>query len=784
MNRSVQTLAALAALAFAGVTPARAAAPDSTTADTLSHVVPLAPIEVSTTRTGAHAPFARTTVTREELRTLNTGQDTPMVLATLPGAYAYSDAGNGVGYSYLSLRGFPQRRISVLINGVPLNDPESHEVYWIDHPDLLASTSQVEVQRGVGSALYGAASVGGSVNVETGPMNEAPSATLLGSLGTFGTTRTMFEGSSGRTASGWNFYGRYSRIESGGYRDQSATRLWSYALSARRDFGRQSARVNLYGGPEETHLAYLGIPAEYMDGQVTGSADRDRKFNPLTYPGERDHFFEPHYELIHSWSPNDRVLFTQTLFYFDGRGYYDEQRLAQELVSYRLPAWGTPDSTLAPRDYYEQDGTGALVTDGAGNYQMIKTDVVRRRQIVDRHYGWVPRVRLEHADGALTLGGELRAHDGHHTGEVLSGGSLPPGTPPDLSYYDYHPRTLAAGLFAREQRRLPNHLEATLDLAWRHQGYDMRDDSFDHIAFTQTYDFIIPRVALGWTPRNDLNVFGAWAYSSREPAFRDLYDGEGPGNVPLFQNADVATNSYGDPLIRPEHVNDFELGGTWQAGAAGSADTPRAPAFSANLNFFYMNFRDELVYAGQFDTDLGYPILGNAAQSIHQGVEIALAADRPIVGGAHALLGANATLSDNHFVHYTEVYGLTSADTLHYDGNQIALFPAAMANLSAGIRRGGAMLGGELQYASRVYVDNTQSIVNSIGPHAIYALTGSWRFRLTGESKLEISARVNNLAGTHYATSGYMDYDASGNLVPQFMPAATRAITGQLRFDF
>jgi len=168
MNRSVQTLAALAALAFAGVTPARAAAPDSTTADTLSHVVPLAPIEVSTTRTGAHAPFAHSTVTREELRTLNTGQDTPMVLATLPGAYAYSDAGNGVGYSYLSLRGFPQRRISVLINGVPLNDPESHEVYWIDHPDLLASTSQVEVQRGVGSALYGAASVGGSVNVETG----------------------------------------------------------------------------------------------------------------------------------------------------------------------------------------------------------------------------------------------------------------------------------------------------------------------------------------------------------------------------------------------------------------------------------------------------------------------------------------------------------------------------------------------------------------------------------------------------------------------------------------
>jgi iron complex outermembrane receptor protein len=767
-------LSALAALALATcASPARAAAPDSTaTADTLGHVVPLAPVEVSTTRTGANAPFARSVVTREELRTLNTGQDTPMALATMPGAYAYSDAGNGVGYSYLSLRGFPQRRISVLINGVPLNDPESHEVYWIDHPDLLASTSQVEVQRGVGSALYGAASVGGSVNVETGPMSETPSATLLGAVGTFGSTRTMFEGSSGRTASGWNFYGRYSRIESGGYRDQSATRLWSYALSARRDFGRQSARVNLYGGPEETHLAYLGIPAEFMDGQVTGSADRDRKFNPLTYPGERDHFFEPHYELIHSWSPSDRVLFTQTLFYFDGRGYYDEQRLAQNLGDYRLATWTTADSTLAPHDYYAQDTTGALTVDGSGKYTLIKTDVVRRRQIVDRHYGWVPRVRLEHEGGALTLGGELRAHDGHHTGEVLSGGSLPPGTPPDLSYYDYHPRTLAAGLFAREQRKLKHDLEATLDLAWRHQGYDMRDDQFDHIAFKQTYDFVIPRVALGWTPRQDWNVFGAWAYSSREPAFRDLYDGEGPGNVPLFADADVVTNSYGDPLIKPEHVNDFELGGAWKGGS-----------LSANLNLFYMNFRDELVYNGQFNTDLGYPVLGNAAQSVHQGVELALATDRPVGGGMHALLGANATLSDNHFVRYREK-GSTGADTLTYDGKQIALFPAAMANLSAGVRRGGAMIGAELQYASRIYVDNTESVVNSVGPHAIFALSGSWRVALRGTTKLELSARVNNLLDNRYATSGYMDYDASGNLVPQFMPAATRTVTGQVRLDF
>ncbi|MBI1798648.1 MAG: TonB-dependent receptor [Candidatus Eisenbacteria bacterium] len=785
IHRSFATLALCAALAASPAHPAQSvgnagsgastisAARDSSVSDTLAHVVPLEQVEVSTTRTGEHAPFARTTLDREALRSLNAGQDTPMALATLPGAYAYSDAGNGIGYSYLSLRGFPQRRISVLINGVPLNDPESHEVYWIDHPDLLASTSEVEVQRGVGSALYGAASLGGSVNLETGPAQEAPSASALAAWGSFDTRRVMLEMNSGALAGGWNVYGRYSRIETNGYREQSFSRLWSYALSARRTLDRQSFRVNLYGGPEETHLAYLAVPADYLDGLVTGNRDHDRRFNPITWTGERDHFFEPHYELIHSWAPSRGVLFSQTLFYFDGRGYYDELRTAQYLSDYRLSPWLTTDSTLAPRDYYQQDGTGALTQDGSGRFTLEQTDVTRRRQIVNRHYGWVPRVRIEHADGALTLGGEIRAHDGHHVGEVLSGGTLPPGTPPDPEYYDYHPRTLAAGLFAREERSLPHALRLTADLAWRHQEYVMERDAFDGIRFDQTYDFALPRLALAWAPRKATSAFASWSYASREPSFQDLYDGEGPGSVPLFENADVVNNVYGDALVRPEHVHDFELGGAW-----------RAPSASLTVNLFRMDFRDELVYAGQFNTDLGYPILGNAAQSVHQGIEFAARAEHALAGHARGAIDANATLSDNHFVHYREVYGLTSADTLRYDGNSIALFPAVMANLAAHASRSGVTLGAELQYAGRIYVDNSQSMLASICPRTVLNFSAAWRAKVAGASAAELSLRVVNALDTRYATSGYMDYDAAGNLVPQFVPAATRGVTGQLRVDF
>ena len=239
-------------------------APDSVTGavgDTLRKIVPMPAVEVSTTRVGDRAPLARSVLGRADLRERNWGQDTPMVLATLPGAYAYSDAGNGIGYSYLTIRGFPQRRISVLIDGVPLNDPESHEVYWIDHPDLLASSAEAQVQRGVGSALYGAASVGGSVDLETAPFSELPQVSTSLTYGSFETKRLMVEGNSGRLEGGWNLYGRYSRIETFGYREQSWSKLWSYALSARRALGNQSFRINLFGGP-------LGLLHRHVTGAI------------------------------------------------------------------------------------------------------------------------------------------------------------------------------------------------------------------------------------------------------------------------------------------------------------------------------------------------------------------------------------------------------------------------------------------------------------------------------------------------------------------------------------
>lgn len=762
MKRAILAPALLAGLLLSPA-PVRSAAAPPASPDTLRRVVAMPEVVVSTTRLDERAPLARATLGRDEIARRNTGQDTPMLLATLPGAYAYSDAGNGIGYSYLSVRGFPQRRISVLVNGVPLNDPESHEVWWIDHPDLMASTGEAQLQRGVGSALYGGASLGGTVALETAPFRDEPAATATVGYGSWETKRLMLETESGRLPGGWSTYGRYSRIETQGYRQRSWSKLWSYALSARRAGERHAFRLNLYGGPEETHLAYLGVPRANLEGLVTGDAGRDRRANPIAYDNERDHFFEPHYELVHTWTPRAGTTASQTLFWFDGKGWYDERRTGRSLADYRLEPWWTSDTTLVPAGYYARDAEGALVRDSLGRARVERFDLVRRRTVANRHYGWIPRVRLAHAGGTLTVGGELRAHDGRHWGEVVTGDGSPPGTAPGHKYYDYHPRTLSAALYAREEWQPTGRLTVLADLGWRHQAYRMRGDAFDGVRFDQDYDFALPRLGITFVPGRRWTLFASWAASGREPAFRDLYDAEGPGSVPLYRVHDPVNDRYEDPLIRPERVNDWEAGASWRTARA-----------AASVNLFRMDFRDELVYAGQFDTDLGYPILGNAARSLHQGAELAARAALPLRGGARLELDGNATLSDNHFVEYREAWGAGAEDAVAYDGNALGLFPAVLVNLGARAAWRDLGAGLELQHAGRMYLDNNEDMTASIGPHTVLNASLAWAFPAGADARAEVSLRVTNLLDERYAAGGYVDYDEDGGLSPRFVPAATR----------
>jgi outer membrane receptor protein involved in Fe transport len=300
----------------------------------------------------------------------------------------------------------------------------------------------------------------------------------------------------------------------------------------------------------------------------------------------------------------------------------------------------------------------------------------------------------------------------------------------------------------------------------------MRDDRFDGYRFDQSYDFALPRVGASWHPREAVRVFGSWAYSEREPRFSDLYNGEGAGNVPLFAHYDPASGVWTDPLVKPEKVNDWELGGTFGG---------RAASFTANL--FRMDFRDELVDY-QFNSDLATWVTANAAQSLHQGVELGLAGETHAGGGVTLGLDANATFSDNHYVHFDEA--VDAGYNVNRDGKAIPFFPAVLANVGVRGAWRSVSLGADVQHAGRMYLDNSEDAANgSIAPHAVLNLTGGWRVHFGGNgSSALLNVRVLNALDKRYETGGYFDYDEQGNYSALKIPAARRNALGELRVEF
>ncbi len=732
-------------------------------------------IEVTTTRaTERGSAVAFTELERPAIQGRYWAQDVPMLLAETPGVYAYSDAGNGVGYSYVKIRGFPQRRVAVTINGIPLNDPETHEVYWVDHPDLLASAQSLQIQRGVGSALYGASAVGGSINLET---LEAPRERRIAfeiGAGSYGTQRFSAQYQSGLLDDTYALTGRYSRIVSNGYREQSWSSLWSYAFSVSRLDPWIKTRVNLYGGPERLHLAFFAVDRAYLDGRITGDADQDRRFNPLTWRNENDNFFEPHYELIQDVRLTDAAALTSSAFYFPGRGHYDDLPFGpQTFASRHLADFTVTSNTQYPAAYYAD-------TTGPGPYTVVASDMTQRLWVRNRHYGWIPRARWRHDRGELTFGGEWREHDGRHWGELTWSAALPPGVEPNFVFYDYTGRVNVLSAFAQEAFDLRPDLRLTGSLQWRRTRYAIGRDRFNGYDFDLHYSSVSPRVGANWNASERWNFFGSVARTKVEPILGEIYRPDDPTSVPLFRVVDPATHTYVDPLIDPEKLTDYEVGIGYKLGEG-----------HARLTGFWLDFRNEIVPSGQVN-QFGVPITGNAARSAHKGIELELL-------GRHKSgfeLSGNLTLSRNRFDEYEEfVDSVTVSD---FSGNAIAGFPDRLANLTVGYRRGGARASLTLAEVGLQYLDNTEDHRKNpalrqapgyqrklIEEHAVLNGTLSLDLgRLAGglpfdAESVTLEAHALNLTDLRYETSGYVFAD-----VPYFFPAARRSVFVALKAAF
>jgi iron complex outermembrane receptor protein len=680
------------------------------------------PVTVTATRgRDRETPATFATLDREALRDRYTVQDVPALLSELPSTTWYSESGTGLGYTYLNIRGFDSRRIAVMVNGIPQNDPEDHNVYWLDFPDMTASVEDIQVQRGAGSAFYGSPAIGGSVNLATSQFGSERSLTLNAGLGSFNTRKYSASFFSGLLDNRYAVHARLSKVLSSGYRDRAWVDFSSYFLGFIRYDETMTTQFNLYGGPISDGLAYYGIPKE----DVT---DRNRRReNPIKRPEEIENFSQPHVELLHEWHLSPSVTIANTLFLVLGDGFFDY------------------DGAWAPYSYYRITPANGVAVQGDPDTLFLPGALIRA-QVTNRQWGWLPRVTWHLDHGDLIAGGELRIHRSVHWGRLQWAEEIPAGVPLDYRYYEYKGAKDIASVYVHLLHDLGADVKLMASVQYIFNRYRLYDEKFIGTDFTVPYSFLNPRLGLNYNLTDRWNVYGSLAYTSREPRLKNLYDAaeastpESWGAVtPQFGEDASGRFDFTHPLVKPESLFDTEI------GAGYIADGARCTA-----NIYWMEFTDEIVNSGQVDR-FGQPITGNANRTRHIGLE--LSGKIPI--DTHLDLQATASVSRNRFIHHTD-YSAGAPRSL--DGNPISGFPDVLANVRCTyqLERFRTSIAG--RFVGRQNTDNFKDDARTADPAFITDFWASYRFeRIIDDVSVEAKIQVNNLFDVLYAAYGEGD---------------------------
>lgn len=695
-------------------------------------------------------PLTFEKIKRDQIQKDYVVQDIPQYLSQLPSTTFYSENGNGIGYNYLSIRGFDQRRISVSINGIPQNDPEDHNVYWLDFPDLLASTELIQVQRGAGSGVIGYPAVGGSINIITSPFSDKAKLNLSSSYGSYHTRKYSAAFSSGLIDNKYSFYAKLSQILSSGYRNLSWAKFNAYHFSAVRYDDKLTSQINFYGGPISDGLAYTGIAKFAVKDKNLRRANYsywEADENGYTYtvnrrPEEIENFSQPHFELLNEYKFNDDVKFNSALFLVIGEGFFDYDG-----------SW-----SIFYDDYFRLRANGFDT-----NY--IPTNAIIRAQVENKQYGWIPRLSFSHDNGELIVGGELRIHRSNHWGNINYAENLPPNISKDYYYYFYNGAKDIASIYAHESYKLNDQINLLGELQVAYHKYKLFNERYVGNDFSISDIFFNPRLGINYKISDQFNSFISFARVTREPRLKNYYDAaeSSAGEVPQFEINSDGTYNFSKPLVKPETMNDFEIGFSFNN-----------QFISASTNFYYMIFNDEIVRKGQVDR-FGQPITGNVDQTIHAGVELQLIAK---ITDALDVFG-NFTYSNNEIKNGK--YFLGGSDFIDLSGNKISGFPDVLANFGIQFKQNNLFLKLSGKYVGKMFSDNFDKNLkdylnrfpgfvdysdNVNDAYFVMDFYGSYDFKLFDAlDNSKIFLQVNNLFNNLY--SAY----AIGK---EFFPAAER----------
>ncbi|MFV0229006.1 TonB-dependent receptor [Empedobacter falsenii] len=662
-------------------------------------------------------PITVEKVTAKLLQKKNLGQDVPTLLNSATSVSITSDTGTGIGYSSIKIRGLNEQSINVTLNGIPLNNPESQGVFWVNMPDLASSTNAMTIQRGVGTSSNGMASFGASVNIESQNPSAIPFAEANVSFGSFNTQKYTFQAGTGRILNNkLSVDGRFSKLDSDGYVDRAWADLISYDVTALYELNDKTKfRFQNMFGKEQTYQAWSGVDAETLKKDRTYNYEGemyDSEGNMLGYYNNHtDNYKQNHYFLSWLQDLGNQWKSNLTIHYTKGKGYYESYKNNRGLERYKLNHLTSEKRNLINREYLDND-----------------------------FYGFNLEVENQKLnDFKVFFGLSANKYDGDHYGNVLWVDNTD-WSDKNFKYYNNNAVKKQFAAYAKVLYQI-NKFDLFGDLQYRYVGYDAKylpngeNDAEEFRPFTDTFNFVNPKAGVNFNINSTNTLYASYGISHREPLRIDYEGLNGKDKKP-----------------EEEFLQDYELG------------YKKSGRLSLSTNLYYMAYKNQLVPTGEIN-DVGSRKRTNSGKSFRRGIE--LDANYKIIPNRLNIFG-NITFSENKHENYTEeVWDENWNSSLkEYGKTKIALSPDVISAFGfEAIPFKNVLVNLTNKYVGEQYLSNTEPVDGKLDSYLVSDLLIRYSPKVKGIKNLEFSILINNLFDVEYESNGY--YYEGGYYFPQ-----------------
>ena len=685
----------------------------------------LPPLEIKAIRVSEQAPFAKTNISKAQIALNNVGQDLPFLLENTPSVVVHADAGIGVGYTGIRIRGTDATRINFTLNGIPYNDPESMGTFFVNIPDFGSSVNSIQIQRGVGTSTNGAGAFGASVNLMTNEYNPSAYLTLQNTAGSFNSFKNNLVFGSGLINNKFTIDGRVSSIRSDGFIDRANSDLKSFFLSSTYWGEKSSLRLNIFSGKERTYQAWYGVPQELLA--------TNRTFNPAgtekadaPYENQTDNYMQTHYQLFYNKNINRNWKWNTAFFLTTGKGYYEEYKAGVNFEDYKIDIKGKMN---------------------------VPADLVRRRWLDNNFYGQITAVSYVDSLNDLTMGGGWSVYDGLHFGTLPYLSQT--FAPANFRYYDNDALKKERNSYVKWERKLTKQFKSFIDLQYRYVTHQMNGFTKNtDLEIERKFNFFNPKMGLTYQAKN-IFYYTSVAVANKEPN-RD----------------DFEASATEQP--RREQLIDWETGLEF-----------KKPKYSINANVYYMDYKDQLVLTGKIN-DVGAYTRINVPKSYRAGLELQLKyAFNKKYNSSYSITFSQNKIAE--FTEYIDDYDQFTQVAIPHKNTNIALSPSLVTNRTFNWRPNDKLsFFWTTKYTSKQFLDNTQNKDRQLDAFFINDLNAHWTILNKSKFTMLLQLYANNVLDVKYAPNGYTFsyiYDRTLTTSNNFYPMAGRNYWISLKID-